>query len=94
MSDYPMFQEIVNEMQARPEADPVGILEESISPLLDACNKLNLWIAEHQTWDFSKEPSWYEEFITELARFDVDLSPIWREATAEAERAAEEAASR
>lgn len=40
---YPYFQEIINEMQARPEADPVGILEENISPLLDACNKINLY---------------------------------------------------
>lgn len=85
MSRYPMFQEIINEMAARAqgalpgvaEADPVGILEETISPLLDACNKINLWIGEHPTWDFSNEPPWYEEFITELARFDVDLSPIW-----------------
>lgn len=84
MSNYPMFQEIINQMKAHPEADPVGILEEHISPLLDACNTLNLWIAEHKVWDFSNEPPWYEEFITELARFDVDLSPIWREAAKEA----------
>lgn len=80
MSDYPFFQEIINEMQARPEADPVGILEETISPLLDACNKIADWIATHETWDFRNEPPWYEEFVTELTRFDVDLSPIWWEA--------------
>lgn len=77
MSNYPMFQEIINEMKARPEADPVGILEENIGPLLDACNKINLWIAEHPTFDFTNEPPWYEEFIGELTRFDVDLTPIW-----------------
>lgn len=77
MSDYPYFQEIVNEMKARPEADPVGILEETISPILDVCNKINLWIGERQTFDFSQEPPWYEEFIGALTRFDVDLTPIW-----------------
>lgn len=86
MSDYPFFQEIINEMNARPEADPVGILEENIGPLLDACNKINLWIGEHQTFDFTNEPPWYEEFIYAVARFDVDLSPIWREAAEEAAR--------
>lgn len=53
---YPYFQEIINEMAARAqgalpgvaEADPVGILEETISPLLDACNEINLWIGEHK----------------------------------------------
>lgn len=78
MSSYPMVQEIINEMQARPEADPVGVLEETVSPLLDVCNKINLWIGEHPTWDFTQEPPWYEEFIGELTRFDVDLTPIWR----------------
>jgi hypothetical protein len=77
MSEYPMFQEIINEMKARPEADPVGILEENISPLLDVCNKINLWIGTHQTFDFTNEPPWYEEFMVELARFDVDLTPVW-----------------
>lgn len=78
MSEYPYFQEIINEMQARPEADPVGILEETVGPLVDVCNKINLWIAEYQTWDFTQEPPWYEEFIEKLARFDDDLTPIWR----------------
>ena len=79
MSNYPYFQEIINEMEARLEADPVGILEETVSPLLDVCNKINDWIAQQrEPWDFTKEPPWYEEFIGELTRYDVDLSPIWR----------------
>lgn len=78
MSNYPMFTEIINEMRARPEADPVGILEETLSPLLDVCNKINLWIARGETFDFRNEPPWFEEFIRELTRFDVDLTPIWR----------------
>ena len=87
MSEYPMFQEIINEIKDRSEADPVGILEEYVAPLLDACNKINLWIGQHPTFDFANEPPWYEEFIRELARFDVDLSLIWREAKKDAERA-------
>ena len=76
MSSYPYFQEIINEMDARPEADPVGILEETISPLVDVCKEIDEWIGQH----FKDEPPWYEKFIHQLARFDIDLTPVWREA--------------
>lgn len=64
MSRYPMFQEIINEIKARPEADPVGILEEYIAPLVDACNEINDWIGQHPTFDFNNEPEWYYRFVS------------------------------
>ena len=79
MADYPLFVEIVNEMQARPDADPVGILEEYIAPLVNICNQINDWLGENPDFDLHYEPPWYREFIRELARFDVDLSPMWSE---------------
>ena len=85
MSKYAMFQEIVNEIKARPEADPVGILEEYVAPLVDVCNQINLWIGQRPMFDFSNEPPWYERFIAEVSRFDIDLSPIWRDARAKAD---------
>lgn len=71
---YPIFNEIINEMRARPEADPVGILEEYLQPMLDVCNEVNNWLPANVS-----EPPWYYKFVVELARFDVDLSPIWTE---------------
>lgn len=84
MSDYPIFREIINDITARPEADPVGILEEYIAPLVDLCNEINQWIGENKEFDLRNEPPWYQEFIRNLARYDVDLSPIWQEARNEA----------
>ena len=87
---YPLFQEIANEIKARPEADLVDILDEYVSPLVDACNKINQWMGQYPTWDFTREPPWYEAFLCELARFDVDLSPIWEEARGEAAKELEQ----
>jgi len=79
VADYPLFNEIVNEMRVRPDADPIGILEEHVSPLIDVCNEMNQWFGENPDWELRFEPPWYEKFIRELARFDIDLSSIWLE---------------
>ena len=85
MSSYPMFQEIINDIAARPEADPIGILEEYIAPLVDMCNEINQWLGDNKDFDLHNEPPWYNKFARDLSRFDVDLSPIWQEAREEVE---------
>lgn len=82
MTSYAMFQEIVNEIKTRPEADPVGILEEYVGPLVDLCSVINIWLGDN----LLQEPPWYMQFIIELARYDVDLTPIWLEARRDCEK--------
>ncbi len=84
-SDYPMFQEIINDMAARSDADPVDILEEYIAPLVDICNKINQWIGGNKEFDLRNEPPWYHEFVMNLTRFDIDMSHFWQEVREEAE---------
>ena len=76
MAEYPMFAEIINAIAARPDADPIGILEEYVGPLVDVCNEMNQWFGKNPDFDLHFEPPWYEKFIRELARFDVDLSGV------------------
>lgn len=86
MTSYAMFQEIINDIAARPDADPVGILEEYVGPLVDMCNDINQWLANNRGFDLHYQPPWYEQFIIELARYDVDLTSIWRAARADYEQ--------
>lgn len=71
MTTYPLYNEIIADIRQNPDRNPADILDEYISPLVDVCNEINEWCAGQD------EPPWYQGFLYTLARFDVDLSPLW-----------------
>lgn len=81
MTSYPIFNEIAAEIKARSDTPPAEIIEEYIAPLVDVCNDVNQWIGGN--FAACHQPQWYDRFVINLARFDVDLSPIWSKARSE-----------